>query len=171
MAAFSTMTGNPWRGERGVLDAGEVCDAGMQGAPDMSREEVVGFFQAYRDAFNSLNGDAVAELWHVPSGITDRRSTVWWTEDAPMRANHHALCDIYRGLNYGRADPRITAFHPLGEDHAFADVRWTLRRQDGSILQQFGTGYHLIRGPQGPQVLLCTAYEEDYKEMTPHAAV
>ena len=137
----------------------------------MSREEVVGFFQAYRDAFNSLNGDAVAELWHVPSGITDRRSTVWWTDDAPMRANHHALCDIYRGLNYGRADPRITAFHPLGEDHAFADVHWTLRRQDGSILQQFGTGYHLIRGPQGPQVLLCTAYEEDYKEMTPHAAV
>ena len=171
MATFTTLTGNPWRGERGVLDAGEVSDAGMQGAPDMSREEVVGFFQAYRDAFNSLNGDAVAELWHVPSGITDRRSTVWWTEDAPMRANHHALCDIYRGLNYGRADPRITAFHPLGEDHAFADVRWTLRRQDGSILQQFGTGYHLIRGPQGPQVLLCTAYEEDYKEMTPHAAV
>lgn len=171
MAAFATLTGNPWRGERGFLDAGEVSDAGMQGAPDMSREEVVGFFQAYRDAFNSLNGDAVAELWHVPSGITDRRSTVWWTDDAPMRANHHALCDIYRGLNYGRADPRITAFHPLGEDHAFADVRWTLRRQDGSILQQFGTGYHLIRGPQGPQVLLCTAYEEDYKEMTPHAAV
>ena len=137
----------------------------------MSREEVEGFFQVYRDAFNALDGDAVAELWHVPSGITDKQSTVWWTDDAPMRANHHALCNIYRDLNYGRADPEITAFHPLGDDHAFADVRWTLLRQDGSILQQFGTGYHLIRGPRGPQVLLCTAYGEDYKEMTPHAAV
>ena len=136
----------------------------------MSREEVVGFFKAYRDAFNALDGDAVAELWHVPSGITDKQSTVWWAVDAPMRANHHALCKIYRGLNYGRADHQIRAFHPLGSDHAFADVRWTLRRRDGSVLQQFGTGYHLIRGPRGPQVLLCTAYEEDYKEMTPHAA-
>jgi len=26
-------------------------------------------------------------------------------------------------------------------------------------------------GSRGPQVLLCTAYKEDYKEMTPHAAV
>ena len=143
----------------------------MQGVLEMSREEVVGFFKAYQDAFNALDGDAVAELWHVPSGITDKQSTVWWADDAPMRANHHALCKIYRGLNYGRADHQIRAFHPLGGDHAFADVRWTLQRQDGSVLQQFGTGYHLIRGPRGPQILLCTAYEEDYKEMTPHAAV
>ena len=137
----------------------------------MSREEVMAFFDAYQDAFNALDGDAVAELWHVPSGITDSRSTTWWADDAPMRANHRALCDIYRGLNYGRADHQITAFHPLGANHAFADVRWTLRRKDGSILQRFGTGYQLIRGPRGPQVLLCAAYEEDYKEMTPHAAV
>jgi hypothetical protein len=136
----------------------------------MSRQEVEAFFVAYRDAFNSLGCDAVAELWHVPSGITDRHTTTWWAEDAPMRANHRALCEIYSGLNYGRADHQITAFHPLGADHAFADVRWTLRRQDGSVLQRFGTGYQLVRGEHGPQVLLCTAYEEDYKEMTPHAA-
>ena len=98
----------------------------------MSREEVRAFFDAYQDAFNALDGDAVAELWHVPSGITDSRTTIWWPDDAPMRANHRALCDIYRGLNYGQADHQITAFHPLGADHAFADVRWTLRRQDGS---------------------------------------
>jgi len=137
----------------------------------MSRGEVEQFFAAYQDAFNRLDGDEVAQMWHVPSGVTDRHTTTWWDDEAPMRANHRALCDIYRGLNYGRADHEITAFESLGDAHAFAHVRWTLRRQDGSILQQFGTGYHLIRGPQGPQVLLCTAYEEDYKEMTPHAAV
>jgi hypothetical protein len=136
----------------------------------MSLSEVQQFFAAYQDAFNRLDGDAVAQLWHVPSGITDRHTTTWWDDEAPMRANHRALCDIYRGLNYGRADHEIAAIESLGETHAFAHVRWTLRRQDGSVLQQFGTGYQLVRGECGPQVLLCTAYAEDYKEMTPHAA-
>lgn len=136
----------------------------------MSRSEVQQFFAAYQDAFNRLDGDAVAQLWHVPSGITDSHTTTWWDDEAPMRANHRALCDIYRGLNYGRADHEIAAFESLGEAHAFAHVRWTLLRQDRSVLQQFGTGYQLIRGARGPQVLLCTAYAEDYKEMNPHAS-
>ena len=137
----------------------------------MSRTETEQFFRSYQEAFNSLDGDAVAELWHVPSGITDRRTTIWWADDAPMRANHRALCDIYRGLNYGRAEHAIITFESLGSAHAFAHVCWTLFRKDGSVLQRFGTGYQLIRGQSGPQVLLCTAYEEDYKEMTPHAVV
>jgi hypothetical protein len=37
----------------------------------MSRRETLAFFRRYRTAFNRLDGDAVADLWHTPSSIAD----------------------------------------------------------------------------------------------------
>ena len=53
---------------------------------------------------------------------------------------------------------------------AFAHVQWTLTRHDGSALQQFHTGYQLLRTAQGPRVLLAVAHQENLSRMKPHAA-
>jgi len=131
----------------------------------MTRDEVSAFFDRYRTAFDTLDGDAVADLWHVPSGIADARDGVgriaWWSEDAPMRANMRALCEVYRAAGYARATFELRSVTPLGAQHAQADLAWTLHRADGSLLQAFRTGYHLMRTAQGLRVLMATAYEED----------
>jgi hypothetical protein len=131
----------------------------------MRRAEIETFFTHYRDAFNRLDGDAVADLWHVPSGITDGRAVTWWSEDAPMRNNHRALCAVYAAADYARADFEILHAHAMGADDAFVHVDWTLQRHDGTLLQRFGTGYNLRRTPAGPKVLLATAYAEDLSAM------
>ena len=142
----------------------------------MSLEETQAFFESYRDAFNRLDGNAVADLWHTQSGITDSAGPdataclTWWPDDAPMRANHVALCDVYRGHNYGRAEFMIEQHLPLGQHHAFAHLHWTLQRRDGSLLQQFHTGYQLLRTAQGLRVLLAVAHQENLSEMKDHAA-
>lgn len=141
----------------------------------MSRTETQAFFETYRDAFNALDGDAVADLWHARSAISSSAADglarlTWWSDDAPMRANHRALCDVYRAADYGRADFTIEQHVPMGADHAFAHLHWTLTRADGSLLQHFHTGYQLLRTAQGPKVLLAVAHEERLSEMTPHAA-
>ena len=142
----------------------------------MSRTETQSFFETYRDAFNRLDGDAVADLWHSSSGITDSGGSngsarlTWWSDDAPMRANHRALCDLYRGNDYQRADFELVEHVPLGHNHAFAQLHWVLQRHDGSLLQQFHTGYQLMRIAQGPRVLLAVAHQEKPSEMKPHAA-
>ena len=160
----------------------------------MSLEETQAFFEAYRDAFNRLDGNAVADLWHGSSGITDSGITdngitdsgitdsggagkdgasarlTWWTDDAAMRANHIALCAAYRDSDYGRADLEIEQHLPLGPNHAFALLRWTLQRSDGSLLQRFHTGYQLMRTTAGPRVLLAVAHQENLSEMKDHAA-
>ena len=140
----------------------------------MTTAELTAFFEGYRDDFNRLDGDAVADRWHVPSGIADAKgghaALTWWDEDAPMRANHRALCAWYRNAGYGRADFWLSAITPMGTHHAHVLVHWTLTRHDGSLLQAFATGYHLQRGADGLRVLLCTAFEEDLQEMKPHAA-
>lgn len=142
----------------------------------MSRTETQAFFETYREAFNRLDGDAVADLWHSSSGITDSGGPggsarlTWWNDDAPMRANHRALCDAYRGNDYQRADFELVEHVPLGQNHAFAHVHWFLHRHDGSLLQQFHTGYQLMRSAQGPRVLLAVAHQENLSEMKSHAA-
>ena len=140
----------------------------------MSLAETRAFFDAYRAAFNRLDGDAVADLWHAQSGIADSRDGVsrvtWWSDDAPMRANHRALCEVYRHNGYDHADFLIEQHQALGPNHAFARLQWALRRADGSLLQAFHTGYQLLRMAGGLRVLLAIAYEEDLQEMTHHAA-
>lgn len=156
----------------------------------MSRTETQAFFETYRDAFNRLDGHAVADLWHSSSGITDSASDgkgegegegegeggtgharlTWWAEDAPMRANHVALCDLYQKNGYASADFVIEDHVPLGPAHAFAHLHWTLLRADGSLLQQFHTGYQLMQTAQGPKVLLAVAHQENIAELKRHAA-
>ena len=146
------------------------------------------FFNHYRDAFNRLDGDAVADLWHSPSGITDtaavesiepgpERATgpstleggtarlTWWPQDAAMRANMHALCDVYRAAGFANAQFEWIGCVPMGANHAFAHLRWTLHRADGTRLQQFATGYQLLRTAAGWRVMLAVAYSENIREM------
>jgi hypothetical protein len=141
----------------------------------MSHAETQAFFEAYRDAFNRLDGDAVADLWNERSAISSSGADgiaqlTWWSDDAPMRSNHRALCHVYRRADYARADFHIEQHVPMGADHAFAHLHWTLQRRDGNVLQQFHTGYQLLRTAQGPKVLLAVAHEERLSEMTSHAA-
>ena len=142
----------------------------------MSRQEVQSFFEDYRARFNRLDDDAVANLWHTPSAITHRAkganhaALTTWSEDAPMRANMHALCDIYRNDGYDHADFTLDSCELMGEYHAFAVVSWTLTRTDGTLLQQFKTGYNLMRAANGTRVILVTQFEENIEEMKRHAA-
>lgn len=142
----------------------------------MSRAEVQQFFETYRAAFNRLDGDTVADMWHTPSAIThrakgaDHAALTTWVEHAPMRANMHTLCDVYRNEGYGHADFTIDACESMGEHHAFAALSWTLRRTDGSLLQRFKTGYNLMRTTDGPKVILVTQFEEDVQRVKRDAA-
>ncbi len=142
----------------------------------MGLEETQAFFETYREAFNRLDGDAVADLWCEASGITDsggaegRARLTWWPQDAAMRANHRALCEVYRQADYGHADFTLLQHLPLGANHAFAHLHWTVTRRDGSLLQQFHTGYQLMRTASGPRVLLAVAHQENIAEMKRHAA-
>ena len=137
----------------------------------MSHTEVQSFFEDYRARFNQLDGDAVAEVWHTPSAITqpakgtNHAALTTWIEAAPMRTNMRALCDAYRNAGYDNADFNIDSCISMGQHHAFAVVSWKLTRTDGSRLQQFKTGYNLMRTERGPKLILVTQFEEDVDEM------
>lgn len=140
----------------------------------MSVQETREFFERYRDAFNASNGDAVADLWHTPSMITDSRDGVaritLWDKNAEMRANMHALCELYRSAGAHQWSFDLIDHVALGSNHAFARIAWTMQHTDGTMMQSFATSYQLGRTAAGTRVLMCTAYQEDFSELKRHAA-
>ena len=140
----------------------------------MNRDQAQAFFTRYGDAFSAGNGDAVAELWHTPSSLADTRDGVarvtCWNDEAAMRANMVALCEVYRGAGEHVWTFDLREHVPLGANHAFCHVAWTMTR-GAETVQSFATGYQLGRlATDGWRVLFCTAYQEDISEIKNHAA-
>lgn len=117
------------------------------------------FLDAYRDAFNRLDGDAVAALYAEPSGISQGGHHTHWPDRTAVAANMRALCTQYREQGFVRAvfEPRLTL--PLGDHDALVEVDWRIERA-AAPPWRFATAYHLTRGTAGWQVRLCIAHEE-----------
>ena len=122
--------------------------------------EIRAFFENYRDAFNALDGHAIAELYAVPSGIAQDAAYTHWPSRQPVAQNMIALCKIYADKGFVHADFEPAQFIDQGTNHAVADILWRIDWSGGQEPWRFKTTYNLIRTAQGWRVQLCTAYAE-----------
>jgi ketosteroid isomerase-like protein len=122
--------------------------------------EIRAFFECYRDAFNALDGKAVADLYAEPSGIAQDAAYTHWPTRKPVAENMIALCEIYKDKGFVRAEFEPGQFIEQGENHAIADVQWRIDWNAGQEPWRFKTTYNLVRTAEGWRVLLCTAYSE-----------
>lgn len=130
--------------------------------------DIRAFFDTYRDAFNRLDGEAIARQYAVPSGIASDSGYTHWPSFEPIRENMVALCSLYSAGGYVTARFEPTAFLAQGEAFAIADLQWHIDRSADQEPWVFNTTYNLIRTGAGWRVLLCTAYSE--KKLNAHAA-
>ena len=128
--------------------------------PNTMPGEIRAFFENYRDAFNALDGNVVAELYAEPSGIAQDGTYTHWPSRQRVAENMTALCRNYKDKGFVRADFEAVQFIDQGTDHAVADVMWRIEWNEGIEPWRFKTTYNLVRNTQGWRVLLCTAYSE-----------
>ena len=128
--------------------------------PSSMPREITAFFEQYRDAFNALDGAAVAELYAVPSGIAQDGVYTHWPERLPVIQNMMALCKLYRDKGFLMAGFEPCHYIDQGEKYAIVDVQWRIDWNGGQAPWIFKTTYNLVRTEHGWQVLLCTAYSE-----------
>jgi len=122
--------------------------------------ELRAFFENYRDAFNALDGHAVAELYAEPSGIAQDAVYTYWSSRQPVAENMAALCKLYKDKGFVHAEFEPDQFIDQGTNHAVADIKWRIDWSGEQEPWRFKTTYNLIRTAQGWRVLLCTAYSE-----------
>ena len=136
-----------------------VAGANIQ-VDERLREEVERFFAGYRDAYNDADPAAVARHIAVPSLLVQRETTLWSTDEALLKAMTE-LVAFYAKSGFRRAHFTIDQLLPQGEDHAVADIAWTIERSEGRAAWNFRTGYNLRREGGGAwRIVCCTAYEE-----------
>jgi ketosteroid isomerase-like protein len=123
--------------------------------------DVRAFFEQYRDAFNALDGEAIAQRYAVPSGLATDRGYTHWSSLESIRANMTELCRRYRDNGYVSATFEPAAFIAQGANFAIADVKWHIERAAGAEPWQFHTTYNLRRTLAGWRITLATAYEEE----------
>jgi hypothetical protein len=123
-------------------------------------DDIVAFFNVYRNAFNSLQGAAIAQLYAEPSGIAQDGSYVHWPTHEPAIENMNALCRLYEDKGFVRADFKVCSLIDQGEKHAIADLQWRIIWNANQIPWNFQTSYNLVRTTTGWRILLCTAYSE-----------
>jgi ketosteroid isomerase-like protein len=128
--------------------------------PTTMPHEIRAFFNNYRDAFNALDGSAVAKLYAEPAGIAQDATYTYWPNRQPVAENMTALCKLYEDKGFVRADFEAGQFIDQGQNHAVADVLWRIEWNGGQEPWRFKTTYNLVRTAQGWKVLLCTAYSE-----------
>ena len=122
--------------------------------------EIQAFFESYRDAFNRLDGKAVADLYAEPSGIVQDGAYTHWPDRRPVAENMEALCGLYREKGFVRAAFEARQFIDQGDKLAVAELQWRIEWTEGQAPWQFKTSYNLVRTSQGWKVLLCTVYSE-----------
>ena len=123
-------------------------------------DEIRAFFDRYREAFDRLDGEAVAHLYAVPSGIASDDGYTHWATFETVRTNMVALCELYRENGYACSTFEPVAFLAQGENYAVVDIAWNIERSGQRDPWRFNTTYNLMRTAVGWRVLLCTAYSE-----------
>lgn len=131
--------------------------------------EIREFFERYRDAFNALDGNAVAALYAEPSGIAQDGVYSHWPRRQLVEQNMTTLCNLYRDKGFIRAEFEQHQFIDQGETYAVADVQWRIDWDRGQEPWSFRTTYNLVRTGQGWRVMLCTAYSEAALSSAAHA--
>jgi ketosteroid isomerase-like protein len=132
--------------------------------------EISQFFESYCDAFNALDGEAVAKLYAEPSGIAQDAVYTHWPVRGAVAANMTALCEQYKRRGFVRADFKLGQFIDQGPNHAVADVHWRIEWGSGQEPWHFSTTYNLVRTVHGWRVFLCTAYTEGALHIAASAA-
>src|SRR5262249_2200828 len=124
------------------------------------RAEIQRFFESYRHAFNRLDAGDVARHFCVPSMMSTNDGYTVWTDTSQVLNNMVALCDLYRTHGVAQAHWELRAVVDPPRAQAFANVLWTIDRQESLPPWRFRTSYNLRQGAGRWCILLCTAYEE-----------
>ena len=122
--------------------------------------EIIDFFERYKQAFNELNGQAVASLYRVPSVIVDdERYTIWDTYEK-IENNMVALCVIYREHGFSKTSYETSKFILQNENFAVIDMKWTIENDNDKEPNIFNTTYNIQKIDGDWKINLVTAYSE-----------
>jgi len=119
------------------------------------------FFATYAERYMASDADAVADMYEAPLlAVRDGKAIHLGDHDA-VRSHLASLMDAYRNAGAKRATIAALNSTQLGRSSMLATVRWNVQSEDGTVLRDFATSYHMLRQePGGWQILSYTNHDD-----------
>jgi hypothetical protein len=108
------------------------------------REDIAEFFDAYVDAFNRDDAEALGELWDTV-GLFPSPTGNFAMEHEAFRAHCVGLMEFYRRQGVVRAEARVLSATELFPNVAQARVAWRMRGQETDLIAAWEHVYILRR--------------------------
>ena len=117
------------------------------------------FFTTYRDGFNAADASAVTSHYAFSCMFSQSKVPAVFAEYVDILANNEKLVANYLADGFERAEFTLHNLQSYGEQHAMADVAWTIHRTAKPPVA-FRTAYALRHFDAAWKVWAVTVYEE-----------
>ena len=123
--------------------------------------EIQDFFEGYAKAFDSIDGNRIAALYHMPTVTMRGDASIHCLQSREELARFfQGVADTYYKDGYRSGRFQNFQVVPIGERSALATMDWELQRGDGSVIRAWRQSYNVVRVGDGWQILVSTFHVE-----------
>ena len=119
--------------------------------------DVRAFLDKYLDAFDSIDGQRIAALFHIPAVTMRGDGSIHSLQSRQELASFfQGVADNYQKDGYAGGRFEELQVSPIGGRCALATLDWVMLRHDGSFIRKWRQSYNLVRVDSGWQILVST---------------
>jgi hypothetical protein len=107
------------------------------------------FFETYAQRYMASDADAIATMCEVPFLAVREGKAIHLVDRDAVHEHLAELMAAYRNAGAARAAVAALDVTPLGHSCALATVRWNVVADDGALVRDFTTSYHMLRAESG----------------------
>jgi ketosteroid isomerase-like protein len=119
------------------------------------------FFETYAERYMASDADAIAAMYEAPLLAVREGKAIHLGDYDAVRDHLASLMDAYRNAGAKRATIAALNITPLGRSSILTTVRWNVESDDGAVLRDFATSYHMLRQDLGGWRILSYTNHDD----------
>jgi len=120
-------------------------------------DEVRAFFEEYNNAFASIDGKRIAELYHMPTVTMRGDGSIHCLQSRQdLSQFFQGVADSYYKDGYRSGTIANFKIVPIGRRSALATMDWEMWRGDGSLIRMWRQSYNVVQVDDRWQILVST---------------
>jgi hypothetical protein len=123
-------------------------------------EEVRGFFETYANTFASIDGAAIAKLYHAPCVTVRGDGSVLCLQTRDeVQAFFQKVADGYSREGFRGGPFANLHVAPIGTRSVLATLDWEMLREDKTVIRRWRQSYNLLRVGTEWRILASTFHQ------------
>jgi len=121
--------------------------------------EIRALFDEIAAAFSVLDIARYKRTYQLPALIITPNNCIAIRDEAELDVFIAPLVEGLRARGYARSTYRDLSVHKFDDSRAFTSMHWTRYKQDGSVLEELGATYIIVRTKDGWRLATLMAHD------------